>query len=79
MKVIRVIFEVRQDDEGDVTYRVEARHGKSGECPPFHVLHDSHFSQSALAELRRAANAAIYGRLDSLTAVHDRIDGPVPL
>lgn len=72
-RTIQVIFEVRTDDEGDVTYRVEARHGSSGEIPPYHVLHHSHSHSSARTRLHDAANAAVRGALAELTCPNDQI------
>jgi len=69
MRVIRVSFEVRIDDDGDTTYRVEARHGRSGECPPYHCLHDSHSHSDARLAASDAMNAAVRGALSELTAV----------
>ena len=47
-----ITFEVRRDHYTNGTvdkyYRVTRREGKSGDCPPVIVLHDSHFADDAI-------------------------------
>jgi hypothetical protein len=66
----QVIFERVQSDSGDVTFTVSARHGNSGENPPYSVLHVSHYSGNAVAAMRRGVSAAISQKLGSLTAAN---------
>ena len=81
MRIVRVIFEVRTNDEGEVSYKVLARdrHEWSGQCPPYSILHHSHSPEGAQQSAARAMRSAVAGKVEEITAATDFVEALIPL